>query len=218
MGPAIAAFREAIRIAPEWACFHHELGRALLASGDPESAIAALEQSTRLAPRHGQHYIDLAVALQVLGRYDEAREALSEVLKTDENDPSTYNALAWLLATAPSRELLDPGRAKALAWKAIEMMPRSGAAWNTLGVAEYRRGRWAESIAALERSIELSAGGSSYDYFFMAMAEQRLGNHESAREHFERALGWMEANEPRSEELLRFREEAEALVQSAARE
>ena len=43
----------------------------------------------------------------------------------------------------------------------------------TLGVAHYRAGGWADSIAALEKSMSLRAGGDAFDLYFLAMARKK---------------------------------------------
>jgi len=81
-----------------------------------------------------------------------------------------------------------------------------------MGAAHYRAGNWKDSIDALQKSMELRAGGDSFDWFFVAMACQRQGKKELAGKWFDQAVQWMEKNNPKDEELLRFRAEAAALL------
>ena len=62
--------------------------------------------------------------------------------------------------------------------------------------------------------MKLRKGGDSNDWFFLAMAHWQLGNKPEARKWYGRALQWMEKNEPKSEELRRFRIAAEQLLES----
>jgi hypothetical protein len=61
----------------------------------------------------------------------------------------------------------------------------NGVYLNTLGVAEYRAGKYAEAVATLTRSDQLNAprfGGSiPADLAFLALAQHRLGQTEKAR-------------------------------------
>jgi uncharacterized protein HemY len=100
--------------------------------------------------------------------------------------------------------------------KAILLDPTLSTAnyWRTLGAARYRAGNWKEAIAALERSMELRNGGDSSDWFFLAMAHWRLGEKEKARQWYDQAVQWMEKNQPKNEELGRFRKEAEGLLKA----
>jgi Flp pilus assembly protein TadD len=61
-----------------------------------------------------------------------------------------HTNLAWLLATCPDLKLRDAKRAVELAKKAVELTPKEGNYWNTLGVAQYRASNWKDAIAALE--------------------------------------------------------------------
>ena len=95
-----------------------------------------------------------------------------------------------------------------LAKKAVELAPKEGTFQNTLGVAHYRAGDWKAAITALEKSMELRKGGDSFDWFFLAMSHEQLGDKEKARQWYDRATQWMDKNQGADEELRRFRTEA----------
>src|SRR5262249_29472502 len=99
-------------------------------------------------------------------------------------------------------------RAVEFARKAVELAPKEGNCWNTLGAAQYRAGNWRDAIAALEKSMELQKGGDPHDWFVLAMAHWQLGEKEKARNWFGQAVQWMDKNQPKNEELRRFRTEA----------
>ncbi len=65
---------------------------------------------------------------------------------------------------------------------------------------------------ALEKSMELRDGGDAFDWFFAAMAHWHLGNKPLARSWYDKAVTWMEKNQPKDEELIRFRAETAALL------
>src|SRR6185436_9523516 len=100
-----------------------------------------------------------------------------------------------------------------LAQKAVELAPKDGAFWNTLGVAHYRAGDWKAAIDALEKSMELSQGAESFNWFFLAIAHWQLGEEKKAHEFFDQAVQWMDKNQPNDEELRRFRAEAAELLE-----
>ncbi len=70
---------------------------------------------------------------------------------------------------------------------------------------------------ALEKSMELGKGGISFDWFFLAMAHWQLGKKDEARQWYDKAVPWMEKNNPKNEELRRFRAEAAALLKIAGK-
>ena len=50
------------------------------------------------------------------------------------------------------------------------------------------------------------------DWFFLAMAHWKLGNKDEARAWYDRAVQWMDKNQPKNEELGRFQAEASELL------
>jgi uncharacterized protein HemY len=99
-----------------------------------------------------------------------------------------------------------------LAQQAVELAPREGNVWSTLGAAQYRAKDWKAAIEALEKSMGLRKGGDSVDWFFMAMAYWQLGEKEKARTWFHQAAQWMDKHKAENEELDRFRGEAAELL------
>ena len=95
--------------------------------------------------------------------------------------------------------------------RAVEMAPQVSTYWNTLGIARYRAGDLERALVDLERSMELRTGGNAYDWLFLAMAQQRLGNEGEARAWYERSIAWMERADT-DPDLDRFRAETEALL------
>jgi tetratricopeptide (TPR) repeat protein/tRNA A-37 threonylcarbamoyl transferase component Bud32 len=157
-------------------------------------------------------YLALVSWLWELGRSADAAEPYRLACELAPDDPEVSNRLAWFLATCAEPRLRKPAQAVRLARKAVDASPKAGPFWNTLGAAHYHNGDAKAAVAALEKSMRLRAGGDSYDWFFVAMAHHRLGDHAKARGWFERAVGWMTKYMPHDDELRRFRAEAEALL------
>src|SRR5262249_55726053 len=142
-----------------------------------------------------------------------AIDAYKKAIAIDPQSAAAHNALAWLLATCSEARFRDLSQAVALAKKAVELEPNNARYANTLGVAHYRTRDWKAAIAALEKSMELRKGGDSNDWFFLAMALWKLGDKPKAREWHDRAVQWMDQNQPKNEELRRFRAEAAELLE-----
>src|SRR5262249_3225564 len=164
-------------------------------------------------------YAGLARLLRKSGRRGEAlqldskRMALIKKLASGTTLAREMNNLAWNLAVDPDPQLRDPAQAVELARKAVELAPMQGMYWNTLGVAHYRAGDCKAAIAALEKSMELRKGGDSFDWFFLVMAHWKLVQKDKARAWYDRAVQWLDKNQPNNEELLRFRAEASELLE-----
>src|SRR5262249_14367843 len=58
------------------------------------------------------------------------------------------------------------------------------------------------------KSVQLRQGGDTVDFFFLAMAQWQLNEKDKARAWYDRAVAWMDKNNPKDEELKRFRAEA----------
>jgi serine/threonine protein kinase/WD40 repeat protein len=132
------------------------------------------------------------------------------------------NNTAWSLATGPAH-LRDPERAVSLARKAIARAPGTAHYLNTLGVALYRAGRYAEAITTLERSLAARKGeADAFDLFFLAMARHQLGQIVRASADFASAVQWRReySNLPAgwAAELDAFQAEAEAVLAMPADE
>ena len=101
-----------------------------------------------------------------------------------------------------------------MAEQTVTLEPESATYWNTLGIAYFRAHDWKAAIHALGQSTELGGGGTSFDFFFLAMAWWRRGDREQAHHWYLRGNSWMEEHNPDHEVLVRFREEATALLDS----
>ncbi len=169
----------------------------------------------------------LQAALQASNehQYFAARDNYTRAVKIAESIPrssarspfgytqsTSFNNLAWLLATCPDESIRDPNDAVRHAKRAIELSPKDGNFWNTLGVAYYRAGEWEEAKDALYRSMELRNEGDSFDWFFLCLVHLKLGDRKRAQDWYDRAVEWFHQSRSDDEELYRFHVEASALL------
>ena len=209
---------------------------SLVAGRDALAAVTRLSEDfpTRklTQEKHRQIRLTLIAALRKLGRTDEADELqridMSELLKRSEetltqrnaflgpNHPTTLasmNTLAWFLATCADASFRNPLRAVDLAEKVVKLDPQNSNSQNTLGVAQYRAGDCKAAIDSLKRSEELQLGTRlGFNGFFLAMAYCQLGEKDEARKWYDQAVDWMDNNQPKDEEMGRFRAEAAELL------
>ena len=185
-----------------------------------EKLVADIPEDTNSRQGLSECYAGLALLYTSIGQMPEAEKACRKLMEIESKNARACNNLAWLWATCSDAKMRNPGRAVELAKKAVEVAPKEGSNWNTLGVAYYRAGDWKAAIEALNKSEELLKGKLlSFNAFFLAMAHWQLGNKEEARKQYDQAMEWMEKNKPQmeknkpqNEELKRFRAEAEELL------
>jgi tetratricopeptide (TPR) repeat protein len=125
------------------------------------------------------------------------------------------NSLAALLVGRPEATPDDLARGLDLGKKiAASPVPGQAAiAWNTVGVAHYRREEWAAALAALQKADAASQGfNKCRNEFFLAMVHQRLGNPDAARGRYSSAAAWMEQSKSPNPALRRVRAEATAAL------
>jgi tetratricopeptide (TPR) repeat protein len=210
---AIEHFQAALRIDPANDSAHMDLGTALINLGRFDDAIQQFQEVLRLKPSSAaMAHCSIGIALTKAGRPREAIEHLQQALEINPNHLEACNNLAWILATTSDNALRDPNRAVQLAQKAIELDPQGVDFFNTLGVAHYRAGHWQEALQWLNKSTQATHGGSAFDWFFLAMAHQQLGQHDKALSDYDKAVERMDKTAPQDPELLRFRAEAQTLL------
>jgi hypothetical protein len=140
------------------------------------------------------------------------RKTALDLAERVELDPEVLNNTSWFTVREPG---LSPGaytRALHMAEEAVRKEPRRGYYVNTLGVAQYRIGHYAEALKTLLQSSQLNSSplvtgrtsgftrknrnrsGSVLpaDVAFLAMTYQRLSQKEEARDELERLRSLME--------------------------
>jgi serine/threonine protein kinase/tetratricopeptide (TPR) repeat protein len=209
---AEAAFREALRLRPDWPHLHANLANALFAQGKHAEAERANRQAVQLAPDSPVGHFGLARSLHAQGKHAEAIAEYREAIHLAPQWPEPHNAAAWLLATSPDSKVRAPKEALSLAKKAVELSPQTWNFWGTLGTAQYRTGDFQAALGSFQRAAELDKARAGCDGFWVAMIHWRLGNKDLARQAYDQTVQWMEKHNAEDEELRRFRDEAAELL------
>jgi tetratricopeptide (TPR) repeat protein len=156
--------------------------------------------------------LNLGVALRARGKDAEAIAASREAVRLKPDFAQAHNALAWALAVFPDRPPREYDEAVEHARGAVALAPKEGGIHNTLGLAEYRCGRWDAAIAAAEQSMTLQQGGSALDWFILAMAHARKGDKDEAIRWFDKAVVSTKKKAADDVELRQFWTEAANLL------
>jgi WD40 repeat protein len=146
-----------------------------------------------------------------------ALEELRQAVQIAPDCAAAHNNLAWLLLAGP-KALRDPKQALSLTRKAVELEPKQAIYVDTLGVALYYTGHFADAIPVLQRSLREQAGQTeAFDLFFLAMCHHRLGDAAKAKDCLQRGKQWFAKRKGQLpaawlEELSAFQAEADALL------
>jgi tetratricopeptide (TPR) repeat protein len=124
----IRAFREAVRIAPEFADAWHGLALAHVQLGETTEAMKALEEVVRLEPDHPTAWIGVGAGQAELGNFKAAAEAFREAARV-RPDASVFFGLGSAHAQRNEAE-----EARQAFRAAVALNPDLAEAWCSLGV------------------------------------------------------------------------------------
>jgi eukaryotic-like serine/threonine-protein kinase len=230
----IGYMRVAVALRPGNAGSIMNLGNGLGHLGQYDQAIACYRKAIELVPTYWGCYGNLGIALGRKGQYEEAIAALEQSIKIESDFPpelctEDHAELSMVLSNCPDARLRNARRATELAETAVKLEPQASNNWTALGIARYREGNWQEAPAALNKALQLGTDGwggalrwaDAIDWFFLAMSNWQLGQHDEARQCYDRAVQEMEKDKTWQndfEQLRRFRAEAEELLNIADEE
>jgi serine/threonine-protein kinase len=190
---ALAAFRRAVELDPEYAAAYASLATAQASVADfarsPEEkasgkqqALASAERAIALAPELADGYV-VRAQLRYRGSWDwnGAVADFQRALALEPNKPDVligYSLVLYILGRLD--EAVTVGR------KAIEVDPLSAYAWTMYGTLLWRVEHIADAMAAYGRALQISPD-SSFARFLLGMLELEQGRPEVALDHARRA-------------------------------
>ena len=212
----IADAEAALRQQPDNADARCLRGLACQKLGHHADAVADFSALLTRHPCSAQLYELRAASHEALGQGDLARADREQAIKLGGKNPMVLNNEAWRLVAGPAGQR-DPAKALDLIQQALKLAPDSATFLNTLGVVQYRNGQYKEAVNTLEKSRAAGQGRhDAFDLFFLAMCHARLGDAAKAKDCFDRAVRWTEAQKnlpaQHAEELKAFRAEAEGVL------
>jgi serine/threonine-protein kinase len=221
----IADFTQAIELDPKYAVALGNRGSAYDQLHQYDKAIADYSRAIALDPKVAPLWANRGAAHYRLKQWDQAIASTSRAMELQPDAPLIQNNLAWGLSTHPEPTKRKPRRAVELAEKAVKADPRQGVFQTTLGVARYRAGDALGAIAPLQEALKRFEGvpdfqpGVGRSLFFLAIAQQKADHRPEARQAYDRALAWLQANQKALEknswaadEMRRWRAEAEEVL------
>jgi eukaryotic-like serine/threonine-protein kinase len=102
------------------------------------------------------------------------------------SDGISFNRAAWRVVRSRGLSPQAYEMARDIAQRAVDLNPEHGPWLNTLGVAQYRVGRYREALATLLKADARSGGKFLEDAAFLAMTHHQLGQHAEANSALQR--------------------------------
>jgi tetratricopeptide (TPR) repeat protein len=202
---AIAEYRAAIRLKPDYAEAHNNLGNALAGKGQLDEAIAEFREALRLKPDYPEAHCNLGHALRQQGRFEEALACLKRGHELGSKQPGwPYPSARWVRdaerLVALDRKLPAVLNGQAQPAGAAERLGLADICGLTKRYAAAAR-FYADAFAADPKLADDLKSGRRYDaacYAALAAAGQGTGaskpdDKERARLRG-RALGWLRAD------------------------
>ena len=154
---ALAKFREALAINPDYAPAHAGRGEALVRLGRYQEALLALERASAVGPSDwaatGALQRLMGRAAAELGRYETATGHLESALQHDPHDKEALDQLALLRFNQQQYEV-----ALELYETLLELTPEVAQVHANRGATLYNLGRVDEAVASFERALSLDPG------------------------------------------------------------
>src|SRR6266702_1577131 len=192
-------FEEGIRLKPDSAEMHYNLGKLFSMQDNWEPARKALEAAIRLDSSYLEALLALGFALEALGDDAGAIARYERAIALNKERQGRF-AGAHVSLSAYYNRTGDADKALDYARQALEIDPRSDPAWFQQAKAQEHVGRLAEAVDSLNQAIALNPRASSH-YYVLAGLYRRLGKTEESR----RALDSFKRLEREANELEKMR-------------
>ena len=193
----LAAFRAAIRIRPDYAEAHNNLGLVLIQSGKDEEGIAALREAVRLEPAYAEARTNLGAALTSTDAEAGIKE-LEEALRLAPGSVKALFNLAVAYGTSPAH---GPRKEIEHLEKVIELAPDFPRAHLALGKALLQEGKAAEAVTALQTAVKLAPDSGEANYQ-LGLALVRAGRKEEAAAQLKKGRDLVAADDRAQNALL----------------
>jgi tetratricopeptide (TPR) repeat protein len=148
--------KRAIEIDPSQADARNNLGKLLAFEGRTNEAMEHLQRALEIRPDYPDAHYNLAKVLLATSRASEASEHYRAALALRPDWAPVLQEAAWLLATHPNQNVVDPARAISFAERAVELTRRRDpAALDTLAAAYAASGDFDKAISTARGAVDL---------------------------------------------------------------
>ena len=190
---AMNSYKQALRIKPDWAEAHNNLGLTLNKLGQQAEALSHFREALRLNPSLAEAHNGLGETFFQQGKFDLAVEQYRQALEANPEYAEAHNNLGYVYSQQDKVDLalehynraiqLKPGYAEAYSnlggfyllqghvemavkelTEAVRLKPDYRDAQNNLGLALLSQGKYEEAISHLTQSIRLDPRIASTHY------------------------------------------------------
>ena len=165
-----------------------KLGQVQAARGEIDDAIATSQRAVAENPKQLEFYLLTGRLYEAKHDLAKARECYQKALDIEPSSPQASNNMASLLTKTGGN--LDI--ALSLAQNARRQMPNSANVADTLGWVLYQKGAYRSAIDSFREALQLNDKGNAREnpslHLHLALAYQRNGQPNLARQHLEQAL------------------------------
>ena len=192
---AAIQFTEVLKIIPDSADAHNNLGLALQNLGRIEEGMAHCQEALRLKPDFAEAHSNLGLAFQQRGRFEEAMAHYQEALRIKPDFAKAhYNlGLVWQLQGRSQQAMTSYG-------EALRLDPEYAEAHNNLGRAFYDLGRAEEAIAHYQEALRIqpdyAEAHNNLAWLWATFPDQHIRDGQRALEHAKRAAGQVGEDDP----------------------
>ncbi|MGO9465163.1 MAG: tetratricopeptide repeat protein [Isosphaeraceae bacterium] len=179
---AVAEYRTAIRLKPDYAEAHVNLGNVLDEQAKPEEAIPEYRTAIRLKPDHADAHTSLGTALDDQGKLEEAVAEFRTAIRLEPDDADAHYNLGIAL-----RKQVKLEEAVAEFRTAIRLKPDDADARYGLGLALKAQGKLEEAVAEYLTAIRLNPGDAEA-HFSLGNALHDQGKPEEAVAEYRTAI------------------------------
>jgi len=177
---AIAEFRQSLRLNPDSAPTHYNLGFALSARGHRDEAISAFQDALRIDPDYAQAHNNLGALLQIGGQQDAALEHYRRAAALRPDNVESHTNLGQLLSIRGRPAEAAAQFSDALALRPDNVQALAGLAWirATASDASLRNG--VEAVSLAERADSAASHQDVTALDALAAAYAAVGRYDDA--------------------------------------
>jgi tetratricopeptide (TPR) repeat protein len=179
---AIAHYKRALWLNPDYAEAHNNLGLALMSLGRVPEAMGHFEQALTLNPNYAEAHGNLGVALVRSGRIQEAIAHYERALTIKPDYAEAHNNLGLALMSLGRRQ-----EAIRHFKQALTLNPSYAEAHDNLGNSLLQEGRTSAAIAEYEQALRIDPDSAAAESN-LGLALARLGKLRDAIAHYQQAL------------------------------